>query len=791
MTPKRWLDPTPIDVPDAVRAACGDAPPLVAERLARRGILTAEAAAAFLDPDRYTPAPPDALPDMARAVERIRQAIQRRETTAVWGDFDVDGQTAAALLVDGLRGLGGGARVVYHIPHRQRDGHGIHLPRLKDLIDGGVSLVVTCDTGVSAHQAVDYAHARGVDVIITDHHHLPETLPDALAVINPRRLPDDHPLRELPGVGCAYKLMEALSSGKEGEGSADRFLDLVALGIVADMATLTGDTRWLLQRGLAALRQTQRRGLRALFERAEIDPARITEQHIGFALAPRLNALGRLGDANPAVELLTSSDRERVSILAVQLEGLNAERKLLTHQVYRGAQAMIEQDTSLLDGDALVLAHPAWSTGVIGIAAARLAEEYNRPVILLSAPPGEPARGSARSVAGVDVTQALRRCAHLLDSCGGHTMAAGLSLDAGKIADLRRAFSRAVRDLRGADDAPALRIDACVPLAELSPAFVRGVERLAPFGAGNPQPVLLARAVKIRRQSAIGRRGEHLRITVEDDSGSAYRVFWWHALDTADLPAGAFDLAYTVRTSDDDRLMIEWVGARPLDDSAGVIDVAAPTIAVVDHRRAADPAAELMKVMDANLAVWGVEVPQFKSRPVPVGAKHASPPPETSPSEDEPDSFSEGEGQRALAVWTAPPGPAEWRAVLARVQPETVYLFALDPGLDTLEPFIRRLAGLVKYAIHHKGGLVSAGELAAATAHRAITVRAGLDWLAARGSIALEAAEGDILRVTASPAPPAAASNGGEAERLRALLAETAAYRAYFRTASAEALVYA
>jgi len=292
---KRWLDPVLVDVPDELHQAVGGHP-LVAETLTRRGTRSREAAQGFLDPVRYAPASPSALPDMESAVARVRSAIRQREPICVWGDFDVDGQTSTALLVSALRDLG--ANVGYHIPNRQSEGHGIDLAALARVIDAGAKLIVTCDTGISAHEAVDYANLRGVDVVITDHHNLPPTLPNAYAVVNPKRLPDDHPLRELPGVGVAYKLIEALNGDTQLVAMPD-LLDLVALGIVADVAQQVGDTRYLLQRGLERLRKTERLGLRAMIELAEIDPARITEEHIGFSLAPRLNALGRLEGRQP------------------------------------------------------------------------------------------------------------------------------------------------------------------------------------------------------------------------------------------------------------------------------------------------------------------------------------------------------------------------------------------------------------------------------------------------------------------------------------------------------------
>ncbi|MCK5428851.1 MAG: single-stranded-DNA-specific exonuclease RecJ, partial [Anaerolineales bacterium] len=443
---KTWLEPSQLDVPQALKDAVGGHP-LVGETLARRGIQDPQAARSFLDPDYYTPAPPSELPGMSAAVERLERAIAGGESLWVWGDFDVDGQTSTTLLVSALGELG--ANVNYHIPVRASESHGVNIPVLGQILDQGAQLVLTCDTGIAAHEAVAYAQGRGVELIVTDHHDLPPTLPEAYAIVNPKMLPEGHPLSTLPGVGVAYKLVEALFLRAGREAELDQYLDLVALGIVADIALQTGDTRYLLQRGLEVLREAQRLGLKVLMEMAELNPAWLTEEHIGFVLGPRLNALGRLGDANTIVEFLTTDDLGRARILALELEGLNARRKLLTDQVFQGAQAQLERDPALLQQAALVLAHPSWPAGVIGIVASRLVERYNKPTILISAPSGEAARGSARSVEGVNITAAIADQKDMLHGFGGHPMAAGLSVDPGRIPEFRRALSRTIGKMLG------------------------------------------------------------------------------------------------------------------------------------------------------------------------------------------------------------------------------------------------------------------------------------------------------------------------------------------------------
>src|SRR5262245_59569883 len=295
----QWLISSQPHIPADLLNFAGD--PFLAHLLAQRGLSTAQQARAFLDPQAYQPSPPDVQPDLAQAVTRLSQAIERQEVIGVWGDFDVDGQTSTALLVSTLQSLG--AQVRFYIPNRLTESHGIKLPALQRFIAAGVKLILTCDTGIAEHEAIAVAQAASVEVIVTDHHDLAETLPPAQAVVNPKRLLSGHPLRELPGVGVAYKLAEALYWAYGRAAESESLLDLVALGIVADVAQQTGDTRYLLQKGLVVLSQTPRLGLQTLIESARLSAPHLTEEHIGFWLAPRLNALGRLGDANLAVEL--------------------------------------------------------------------------------------------------------------------------------------------------------------------------------------------------------------------------------------------------------------------------------------------------------------------------------------------------------------------------------------------------------------------------------------------------------------------------------------------------------
>jgi single-stranded-DNA-specific exonuclease len=759
-----WIQPAPAEPSDALVRVAGD--PLVARILARRGLSAPAAARAFLDPEAYTPAPPSALPDLPNAAARLRDAIHRGEQVLVWGDFDVDGQTATALLIEALHALG--ARARSYIPHRLREGHGIKLPALQQQLVG-VDLLLTCDTGVAEHEAIAYAREQGVTVLITDHHDLPAELPPADAIVDPKRLPAHHPLRELPGVGVAYKLIQELCRllGQAPE-RAEEALDLVALGIVADVANQRGDTRYLLQRGMSRLRHTQRAGLQSMMQMAQVNPDNLSTDHIGFGLGPRLNALGRLGDANLAVELLTTDDLGRARILAAQLEGLNARRQLLTDQVYAAAQEQIANDPTLLDEHALVLSGPRWHPGVIGIVASRLAETYGRPTVLISEGENGQGRGSARSVPGVDIHAAISTVAALLSEHGGHPGAAGLSLPVERIPGFRRALSRAVEAVWDRSAVPGLVIDAVLPWEALSLELAERLNALAPFGEGNPPVLLASQDLQLVSERAFGRDLAHRRLTVRDPHDTTHDVIWWRGAEQAP-PNGQFDLAYLLKASDYQgklTLQIEYVDARVISAPPSVVGV--PEIQVVDYRAALDPLSLLSELRaTGNVAVWAEGYASGQSPG--LRRDQLTPAP-------------------ALAIWTPPAGPRELRAALERVAPQRVYLFAVAGDNTDPRRFLPRLAGLIKHTLRRKQGVADLERLAASSAQRITAVREGIYVLAARGDVQIVQEEETSMQLIPGDGQPRPELPETQA-RFRAILQETAAYRAYFARTAPERLV--
>lgn len=759
----RWLDPPILDIP----AAFADLPPLLARTLVRRGLTDVSAARAFLHPEELPPTP---YPNLERApdgssrggidaaVARVNLAARRGETICVWGDFDVDGQTSTALLVQTLRGIG--AKVVYYIPIRGKESHGVHVESLKPIIDNGATLVVTCDTGVTAHAAIDYANSRGVDVVVTDHHDLGETLPNATAVVNPKMLPEDHPLANLAGVGVAYKLAEALLNAEGGRQNADNteLLDLVALGLIADVALLKGETRSLAQRGIQKLRETKRLGLRVMADLAGASMDTLTEETIGFTFAPRLNALGRLGDANPAVELLLTSDPPRARVLAAQIEGLNAQRRMLTSQVHASAEAKLRAEPALLDGPVIVLSHPDWPGGVVGIVANKLAERYRKPAILLSESDDGILRGSARSVEGLHITEAIASQKEVLLGFGGHPMAAGMSLEAPKLAEFRRGLGKAVEGQLGSKvrEEAELQIDAWVALDEVTLELADQLESLAPFGAGNPELTLATRGVVFKSATEIGKTKEHLRLNVEDENGTAQSLLWWGGAGEALPEAGSkIDVAYSLRGSSfrgQRQANLQFQAFRVVEEAP--IEIREQRAVVVDWRaRASD-----VERLTPNVLVWAEGAERSRGR-----------------------SRFELHQADEFAIYTTPPSPAELRKALEVVNPKTVYVFAQSPAETKPEEFLSRLAGLCKYALKALEGKTKVQDLAGAMASRESAVQVGLEWLAAGGHLSVTVEEDDV-----------ALSNEKREKNpylqaelfvaLRGILNETSAYRKYFAT---------
>jgi single-stranded-DNA-specific exonuclease len=482
------------------------------------GLLSSGEARLWLEP-RLSHLPlPDELPDLEDAVRRIDHAIRNREVIAVYGDYDVDGLTATFLLSDFLSRSG--AQVVSYIPHRLLSGYGLHNEGIHKLKRQNVSLIITVDCGVSNHGEIEEANRLGIDVIVTDHHLLPDLLPPALAVVNPKRLSPEHALSPLAGVGVAFYLAVALrrrlrESGcyraKE-EPNLREYMDLIALGTVADLMPLQGVNRILVRHGLHELSHGSRIAIEALRQVVGQRGARVTPWDIHFRYAPRINAASRLGRQEVIMSWLSSRLIEDASSLALQMEQMNRERATLEGDVFQDAVLQIDQDASLQSAKALVLAQRGWHAGILGIVASRVVERYKKPAILLTWK-GEHWEGSGRSIAGFHLHKALQHCARRLERFGGHAMAVGLKVAEESLTDFRRELAEYAEEQLKADCLDTrLSIQAPLPLSDINEGTIAWLERMEPFGQGCPEPVFWAESVNVYRQEVL--QEQHLRLVL-------------------------------------------------------------------------------------------------------------------------------------------------------------------------------------------------------------------------------------------------------------------------------------
>ena len=513
----RWQVNLPIT--PAADTALSEYTPVIRQLLFNRGIHTREMAEPYLRRATSFDTNPFGIKGMDAAVARIRTALEKDESIAVYGDYDVDGVTATALLVEALRALGG-QKVREYIPNRFDEGYGLNNEALTALASDGVSLVITVDCGIRSPGEARHARTLGLDLIISDHHEPAGEIPEALAVINPKQPGDTYPEKYLAGVGLAYKIAESLfeERGKKKEGAAliplSFFLDLVALGTVADLAPLTGENRSLVHRGLQQMRSTRRQGLFSLANVAGLDITKLNVTNIGFALGPRLNASGRLESALASFRLLTTSDVKEAGDLALKLDGQNRQRQELTREIQITAEALATEgeEHPIL----LFAAHPEFNHGVVGLAASRLMETHYRPAVVGHY--GEEfTRCSCRSIPEFHITRALDECADLLARHGGHAAAAGFTVPNDKLNELlARLRSIAMRELDGRDLRQTLTADAVVNLSSLTFELLKQIEQIQPTGYGNAEAVFVSREVKVQSKRTVGADGRHLKLTLTD-----------------------------------------------------------------------------------------------------------------------------------------------------------------------------------------------------------------------------------------------------------------------------------
>jgi single-stranded-DNA-specific exonuclease len=572
---RRWTwraegDEVPRTLVDAVAGLNLPAPELLARLLWNRDVRSPEDAAAFLRPSlSHGLRSPLLLKDMDRAARRLADALAAGERIAVYGDYDVDGMTGAALLVVFFRALG--VEPLLHVAHRAREGYGLHAGALRALRDAGARVVVTADLGTANVAELGLAADLGLDVIVCDHHHAPAERPPAWALLNPFQPGCSFPFKGLSGAGVVFYLlmglrMELRARGHAGLPDLRPYLDLVALGAVADVVPLREENRVLVAHGLRRLDETQRPGLQALKELALVESA--SARGIGFRLAPRLNAGGRLADARTAVELLTTASQQRGRELAAILEVYNAERRAIEDAMLRDAVAMAEEQVGRDGAWTTLVAREGWHPGVAGIVAARLCERFHRPAVVIALA-GDVGRGSGRSVRGVDLHAALAECRDVLEAFGGHRQAIGLTVRREQVPVLAARFEASVRRISTpADLEPLLQVDAEVSLTAMTPALGVALAGLEPHGMGNPEPVFVARGVGVESVRMVGSTERlHLKLRLRQDGRTVPAI----GFGLGHLPVNAGDVVDVVFTP----RLSRWQGRDRLELEVGDVRLSA------------------------------------------------------------------------------------------------------------------------------------------------------------------------------------------------------------------------
>ncbi|RLD99063.1 MAG: single-stranded-DNA-specific exonuclease RecJ [Aquificota bacterium] len=542
MKDRDWLIKRPHQVTVVRLARELGVPRAIASVLVNRGFQRAQEARKFLELPLSTVVSPWEMEGMEKVVERVERALEKKEKIGIYGDYDADGVTATALLLDYLRSLGG--FVTHHIPHRVKWGYGLKAPLVEELAREGVRLLITVDCGVSNHQEVELARKLGMDVIVTDHHEPPPILPPAMAILHPKL--GNYPFRDLAGVGVAMKLVEALalkSQGEEGRSQVwHRYLDLVALGTVGDMALLMGENRFYVRFGLRKMTKAPRPGLAALMEVAGCRDRTITPWEISFLLAPRVNAAGRMGEAERALALLLSQDDEECLALAQELQRENQRRQRREEEILAEALEILEREEP---GPFILVCKREWHPGVIGIVASKLAERFQRPAALVAFSQDGLGRGSARSYGQVDIYTILTRCAVHLQGLGGHRAAAGFTLEEEKFHTFKEVLWRETERLIPHPLPPQpLEIEGEVEMEELGSALLRSLKALEPFGEGHPEPLFLLRGVTLHRVRRVG-NSNHLKFTAVKGKIGIEAIAFGLGQLAEEAIQGPIDLAFT------------------------------------------------------------------------------------------------------------------------------------------------------------------------------------------------------------------------------------------------------
>lgn len=707
---------------------------IIVKLLLNRGINTPQKAKAYLDPKHYVETSSEEIPDLIIAVDRIIEAINNNEKITIFGDYDVDGVTSTSLLLIVLRQFTD--NVDFYIPSRLTEGYGLNNEAVKIIAkEHKTNLLITCDCGITNYKETELANELGMDVIITDHHSLPEELPPAVAVLNPKLLPPGHKLHFLPGVGVAYKLAEALLKElSDGKGKED-LLDLVTLGMIADLAPLVDENRYLVQIGLEKLATTEKVGLKELLKICGCigktnETTKPNVEHIGFGIAPRINAVGRLTDAKLAVKLLTTDNLLEAVHITSELEEQNRQRQILCEETLKEAIVLVSEQVDLNSDKCIVLAKEGWHHGVVGIVASRIVEKFHLPTILIAVDKEQNiARGSGRSIGQLNIVEALVANSSCLEKFGGHKAACGLSVKPENINDFINAFKKYVNDLLSSSDiGPVLKVDSELPLSDLSLDLISKIYKLSPFGLENPLPLFVSDEVEIVSVRTIGKNRQHLKLTLQSDVKVFEALIWNHDINVQFKLKDKIKIAYTPKLNSYNGETFIQLEVKDFENETAKRRDGEPArwrdgeIEVFDFRGKTHECLNLK----SNDVVYFAETEQKNYLPLKTHSRSK---------------IAEASNLVFLEI---PPDENVFVDIIKKSRANKIYLAFAQSSVFSPQSYLKRLIGMLKYVQSSKNSKVSEVELQSALGLNKTALAFGLETLKNIGLLTFEKQEEEL-----------------------------------------------
>lgn len=731
----------------------------IAVLAAKRGLDTKEKLKEFIEVESYTPLKVKEFPGINKIVKFILKFINNDKNILIYGDYDVDGITSTAILIDGLRKLS--SNIKYHIPDRFKEGYGLN----KDVIASyaeEIDLIITCDCGISNHEEVKYAKELGINIIITDHHDLPAKLPEADFVISPRLLSEDHKAYWLPGAGMAYFIIKAIYKEIDKNGQEDEFLDLLLLAIIADVVPLVGENRYLFKTALKKLKNTKRVGLRALYNALDINPSEINEKVLGFQIGPVLNSAGRIDSAEKGLELLIAENFHKAAGIAAQLIEINKRRKELSQKIYLQAEKSVNNDQK----KGLVTFNQEWHQGVVGIAAGRIVENYQIPAVLMTSnQENDLITGSARSIEGVNINEIIGECSDLLEKHGGHAAAAGFSLKKDRLEKFRIRLQRLIdNEMKEQEYKQLIEPELCIPLNEIEDEFYKKLRIFAPFGESNPEPLFYTEAEVLSSREIS--QGKHKRLVLSDGEKNITALWWWaEEVNTGLKQKIAFNLNENIyRGSRSLQLEIKALESSAKKEALSSKDKlgAKKTLKIIDLR---DKDLEKLEVGQENTVYFLEGKNNLSLYPI-INRDY------------------QRKAERLVLI-AFPPSAEILKEMIILTGAEEIVLSSIIDNTLGFKEFIRLLVGLIKYTINHKNGVLNIIDAAVFLSEKEITVKRGLDYLRANGVLSYEYISYHEVLVSKDGSADKGMTNL-RGRQLSKLLKESAAFRRYLKNKSIE-----